>query len=283
MNPYLMPRSIATYAAIVARWRGSGMAPEEYARSLGLAYARATVCLHLSVLRQHYRDLMARGEATANPWHDIKPPRPESARPDAILIRSLSPQECLVLRDYILGPSPGPRDACAMGLMLFGALRVSEAESLTWDRISPDSMTVTGKGNKTRAVRILPALANLLARIKGGEGNSRARVIGISKRSIQESTDKHLTILGLKRPGVSCHSLRHSWATMALIGGASVEAVRSSLGHSSIATTQVYISAASHYMENPSLAFERVMVRQNELTNDIGRTSPEARLPAKGR
>ena len=278
MNPYLMPRSLATYAAVIARWRSSDLSPEDYARSLGLAYARSTVCLHLSVLRQHYRDIMARGEATSNPWHDIKPPRPESARPDAILIRSLSPQECLVLQDYILGPSPSPRDAAAMGLMLFGALRVSEAASLTWDRVSPDSMRITGKGNKTGLVPMPPILWDLLARL-GGDRNSRAPVMGISKRSIQEATDKHLAILGLKRPGISCHSLRHSSATCMLIGGASIEAVRVFLRHSNISTTQNYISAASRFMENPALAFQRVMVNVKEKQDGVKRICEEVREP----
>ena len=271
MNPYLMPRSLATYAAVIARWRASGMTPEDYARHLGTVYKRSTVCLHLSVLRQAGRDAIAKGEATSNPWHDIKPPRPESLRPDAILIRSLSPTECLQLQDYILGPGPSIRDACAMGLMLFGALRVSECASLTWDRISPDSMTVTGKGGKTGLVPMPPILWDLLSRVKTPETISSAPVIGISKRAIQEATDKHLKILGLKRDGISCHSLRHSSATCMLIGGASIEAVRVFLRHSNIGTTQSYVSAASRFMENPALAFQRVMTTVKEKQDDIKR------------
>lgn len=234
------------------------MAPNDYARALGERYRRSTVALHLSVLRQHSRDLMEAGKADANPWASIKPPRREHSPADAVLVKSLSPTEAKALYAHILSDSPGPRDSAMLGLMLLAALRVSEVASLTWDRVGPESLTVTGKGFKTRVVPILPQLQNLLTRIKG-ENNSRAPVIGLSLRGIQEATNRHLETLGIKRVGVSCHSLRHSWATMALIAGASVEAVRSFLGHSSIAVTQVYIKSASRYLANPAIAFEKLI------------------------
>lgn len=257
MNPYLMPRSVRSYAAILAQWQASGMGPEAYATALGQRCKRSTVALHLSVLRQHSRDAMERGEATSNPWASIKPPRREYSPADAVLVRSLSPTEAKVLYDYLLGPAPGPRDSAMLGLMLLAALRVSEVASLTWDRVGPEGLTVTGKGGKTRIVPILPQLANLLARIKGGEG----KVIGLTVRGIQAATNRHLEILGLKKAGISCHGLRHSAATCMVIAGASIEAVRAFLGHSSIAVTQVYIDSASRYMANPALAFEKLMTK----------------------
>lgn len=257
MNPYLMPRSVKCYGAILAQWESSGMAPPDYARALGERYKRSTVALHLSVLRQTYRDRMERGEASSNPWAGIKPPRREYSPADAVLVRSLSPTEAKVLYDYLLSPSPGPRDGAMLGLMLLAALRVSEVASLSWANVGPEGLTVTGKGGRTRVVPILPQLQNLLIRIKGGEGNSR--VIGLTVRGIQEATNRHLEILGLKRVGVSCHSLRHTFATVARIAGASIESIGAILGHASPVTTHVYTLAASRYMSNPAIAFERLM------------------------
>lgn len=261
LNPYLMPRSVKLYRAILAQWESSGMAPPDYARALGERYKRSTVSLHLSVLRQHYRDLMEAGKATSNPWATIKPPRKEHSPADGILVGSLSPTEAKVLYDHILSPSPGPRDSAMLGLMLLAALRVSETASLTWDRVGPESLTVTGKGGRTRVVPMLPQLSNLLSRLKRGGDN---RVIGLTMRGVQEATNRHLEILGLKRAGVSCHSLRHSWATMAVIAGAPLESVRAFLGHSSVQTTQVYVESASRYLSNPALAFERLMTVAHE-------------------
>ena len=72
--------------------------------------------------------------------------------------------------------------------------------------------------------------------------------------------DAHLEALGLKEAGVSRHSLRHSFATWSLAGGAKLESIQDdTLGHSSVETTQVYAKIVDKMTENPTLYLEKML------------------------
>ena len=71
--------------------------------------------------------------------------------------------------------------------------------------------------------------------------------------------DAHLEALGLKEAGVSCHSLRHSFATWSLAGGAGLVSIQDALGHSSVETTQVYAKIVDRMRENPALYLEKLL------------------------
>jgi len=62
----------------------------------------------------------------------------------------------------------------------------------------------------------------------------------------------YLEVVGAKKPGVSCHALRHSYATLSLAAGASLLAISGSLGHSSVTTTQVYAKIVDKARNNPA-------------------------------
>lgn len=64
---------------------------------------------------------------------------------------------------------------------------------------------------------------------------------------------------GLKRAGVSCHSLRHSAATWARYGGAEPEAIGAALGHASPSTTAIYTRLVSRMQANPAAALEGLL------------------------
>ena len=64
--------------------------------------------------------------------------------------------------------------------------------------------------------------------------------------------DKYLSSCGLKREGVSCHSLRHSAATGARAGGAKLDSIAGMLGHSSTTTTGIYARVVDRMTENPA-------------------------------
>jgi len=71
--------------------------------------------------------------------------------------------------------------------------------------------------------------------------------------------DGHLEALGLKDDAVSCHSLRHSFATWSLAGGAKLESIQDTLGHSSPETTRVYARIVDKMRENPTLYLEKLL------------------------
>jgi site-specific recombinase XerD len=64
--------------------------------------------------------------------------------------------------------------------------------------------------------------------------------------------DKHLNMSALKKSGVSCHALRHTFGTLAVAGGAKIEHLRDAMGHSNIETTAIYVRAVERSKNNPS-------------------------------
>jgi integrase/recombinase XerC len=142
------------------------------------------------------------------------------------------------------------RDAAVLALLYGCGLRISEALGLTPAQLTGagDALTVTGKGNKTRMVPLLPQVARLIADYvalcpydlppdgplflgqKGGP---------LSPRIIQLAMERLRGALGLAETATP-HALRHSFATHLLARGGDLRAIQELLGHASLSTTQVY-------------------------------------------
>ncbi len=143
------------------------------------------------------------------------------------------------------------RDAAVLSLLYGCGLRISEALSLTRGQAptgGSDSLTVTGKGNKTRMVPVLPVVVEaigdylrlcpwrlppdgpLFLGAKGGP---------LSPRIIQLAVESLRGALGLPSSATP-HSLRHSFATHLLGRGGDLRAIQELLGHASLSTTQIY-------------------------------------------
>ncbi|MDQ3814658.1 MAG: tyrosine-type recombinase/integrase, partial [Armatimonadota bacterium] len=71
-------------------------------------------------------------------------------------------------------------------------------------------------------------------------------------RSLNAVVDRYLDATALKRMGVSCHALRHTFGTLSVAGGAKVEHVKDALGHSKLETTGIYVKAVERAKNNPS-------------------------------
>jgi integrase/recombinase XerC len=144
------------------------------------------------------------------------------------------------------------RDAAVIGLLYGAGLRISEALSLTRG-MAPlpgqgDTITVTGKGNKTRMVPVLPQVAELIADYVElcpyalpPDGPLFVGVRGgpLSPRIIQLTMAQLRGALGLP-DSATPHSLRHSFATHLLARGGDLRAIQELLGHASLSTTQIY-------------------------------------------
>jgi integrase/recombinase XerC len=144
------------------------------------------------------------------------------------------------------------RDAAVIGLLYGCGLRISEALSLTRQQAplpcANDTITVTGKGNKTRMVPLLPQVAKLVADYialcpYALSGDSPlfvgARGGPLSPRIIQLAVARLRGALGLPETATP-HAFRHSFATHLLARGADLRSIQELLGHASLSTTQIY-------------------------------------------
>ena len=146
------------------------------------------------------------------------------------------------------------RDAAVLGLLYGSGLRISEALSLKpKDLVEGDAITVTGKGNKTRMVPVLPQVAKLITDYVAlcpldlpddGALFVGARGGPLSPRIVQMAMARLRGALGLPDTATP-HALRHSFATHLLARGGDLRAIQELLGHASLSTTQIYTAVDS--------------------------------------
>jgi site-specific recombinase XerD len=151
----------------------------------------------------------------------------------------------------------GMRDRAILELLFSSGLRVSELVSLNKDSINLNrrEFMVRGKGQKDRPIFISQSAADWISKyLDGRKDSSRAlfiRYSGSKKvdlsgnylrltvRSVQRLVSRYARLAGITKH-VSVHTLRHSFATDLLMNGSDIRAVQAMLGHSNIATTQIY-------------------------------------------
>ena len=141
------------------------------------------------------------------------------------------------------------RDAAVLALLYGAGLRISEALGLSAKDFAAggDALTVTGKGNKTRMVPLLPQVAKLIANYLAlcpnlppeGPLFIGARGGPLSPRVVQLAMARLRGALGLPDTATP-HALRHSFATHLLARGGDLRAIQELLGHASLSTTQIY-------------------------------------------
>lgn len=149
------------------------------------------------------------------------------------------------------------RDAAVLGLLYGCGLRISEALSLTPDATrGTDAITVTGKGNKTRMVPLLPQVAQLVADYVAlcpfDLAHDKPLFVGarggpLSPRIVQLAMERLRGALGLPDTATP-HALRHSFATHLLAGGGDLRAIQELLGHASLSTTQIYTAVDAEHL-----------------------------------
>jgi len=235
-------------------------------------YARASISVKLSTVRRLYQAAVWRGLRPDNPAEGLKPPREATEQAERIKFLPLEG-----FKRLLAAPDKtrkGRRDRAILALMGFHGLRVAEVATLTIEDYragAPSWVTVTGKGAKTRQVYLTTRTAGILEKwlaVRRAAPGARAifttldnRTGGqpITTRSLRRVVDGYLEETGLKEVGISCHSLRHSFATWSLAGGAKLLSISQALGHSSIETTQVYAKLVDRIQENPTKYLEELM------------------------
>jgi site-specific recombinase XerD len=152
------------------------------------------------------------------------------------------------------------RDEALIELIYSSGLRVSEISKLTIGDINfnKSEIKIIGKGNKERIVILGKFASNILNKYLSDSGrilvaNSSPVFLnkfgkGITSRSIQRIIKKYIQISGLDS-NFSTHSIRHSFATHMLDGGADLKVIQQLLGHSSPETTKIYTHVSSASMK----------------------------------
>jgi integrase/recombinase XerC len=146
------------------------------------------------------------------------------------------------------------RDAAVLALLYGSGLRISEALSLKRKEFTEsDTITVIGKGNKTRMVPVLPQVVKSIAGYLElcpldlpGDGPLFVGARGgpLSPRVVQLAMARLRGALGLPDTATP-HALRHSFATHLLARGGDLRAIQELLGHASLSTTQIYTAVDS--------------------------------------
>jgi site-specific recombinase XerD len=215
--------------------------------------AKSTVARKLAAIRTFYRHLVERGEAPGNPAELVSSPKR-----DAYLPQVLKAGEVADLLERIPGSTPlDMRDRAMFELAYAAGLRAEEIVSLDIDSADGDSeeVRVEGKGGKTRVVpageHAWRSLERYLARGRPAlySGESPALFLSKSGRRLSTSDVRRRLKVQARRIGISPHTLRHSFATHLLEGGADLRTIQELLGHSSISTTQTYTRVESRRLK----------------------------------
>ncbi len=211
--------------------------------------ARTTLSRKIAAFRSYFRFLKRQGRLSDQRLLYLRGPRVEQHLP-----RVLSVDEAFALVEAPQGNEfKALRDRALLELLYSAGLRVSELASLTPEAISFEVMVlrVRGKGGKERLVPFgskakeallayLPARKALLEKRKRDTKELFVNLRGgpLTTRSIHRLIKNYALKLGI--PGVSPHTLRHSFATHLLESGADLRAIQEMLGHARLSTTQRY-------------------------------------------
>ena len=193
--------------------------------------------------------MVERGELQANPAELVSSPKKDSYLP-----KVLKPEEVSELLERIPGSTPlDLRDRALLELAYAAGLRAEELVNLNVESLDPDAeeVRVEGKGGRTRVVPVgehaWRAIDRYLARGRTvlNTGSSPALFISKTGKRLSTSDIRRRLRIQTRRAGVSPHTLRHSFATHLLEGGADLRTIQELLGHSSISTTQTYTRVES--------------------------------------
>lgn len=253
-------------AELVRKWR---LWLNRYQNDAGDSLSPLTQSYHLIALRSFLGYCSKRDIITLTPE---KVELPKTRRKQ---VSFLSQEETERIMDVVEDQTPQDlRDKAIIELLFSSGLRVSELCNLDRDHINlkRGEFMVRGKGQKDRPVFISPEASECLAayletrsddarplfiRYSGFKtGDKDGNSFRLTPRSVQRIVAHYAKLAGITKK-VSPHTLRHSFATDLLMNGADIRSVQSMLGHSNIATTQVYTHVTDQHLRDIHRKYHR--------------------------
>ncbi len=199
----------------------------------------------LSSLTGFYNYLLVEEQIESSPMQTIEAPKISRKLPDVLSLQEVN----ALIRAAESHPTNGVRNAALLEMMYSSGLRVSELTGLRFSDIflADGFVRITGKGDKQRVV---PISGEAVRRINDYRNNHRPTSAG--EYVFLNAKGKPLTrvmifyiikqaaLMANLSVNISPHTLRHSFATHLLAGGANISQVQDMLGHESITTTEIY-------------------------------------------
>jgi integrase/recombinase XerD len=228
----------------------------------------ASAARTLVAVRGFHRFALREGMAASDPGREVRPPAAAKRLPKALTVDEVT--SILNATGGAAAEPLGLRDRALLEFLYGTGARISEAVGLDVDDLDLETgvALLRGKGGKQRLVPVgrhaRVALESYLVRVRPGLLVGAQPGVFLNARGGRLSRQSAWTILrtAAERAGVSGevspHTLRHSFATHLLDGGADVRVVQELLGHASVTTTQVYTKVTvEHLREVYALAHPR--------------------------
>jgi integrase/recombinase XerC len=211
-------------------------------------YSKRSVSRKAAAVSGFFAEGGRRGELEINPFESVSRPKLDRPLPHAISSRQL-----VGAIDSLDASEPiGIRDAAIIETLYAAGLRISELASLRVDGVEGETLAITGKGNKARVVPIgVPAqkaIGKYLVESRpllATDGAGDALWVGVRGGALDV---RGLRRVVSKRLATFPHALRHSFATHLLEGGADLRVVQDLLGHTDLATTQIYTAVTREHL-----------------------------------
>lgn len=253
---------------------------------LGTGLSRSTITLKLCTVRRLYTALQVHGHRSDHPAKGISAPRGEQDALERIKHKYLPEEQARGVlkaarsRQIHRGEPGGKlqtqhqhvalRDQAMITVMLLQGARVCEIVNARVNdlNLKHGTLRLRGKGGKLRTIYLIEATLDALKAWQKVRPKSCERLFvrlsngleqdAISDRAVRKVVDSYLEDIGAKRPGISCHALRHTFGTLAHQHGASLEAIRDALGHSSVQTTEIYAKIADARKHNAAQGLQQL-------------------------
>ena len=221
-------------------------------------YAATTVARKVAAAKSFFSFMLAEGNMKDNPTQNVGSPKVGKSLPKPI---SYSQAMLLLEQPAKLSTPEAKRDKAMLELLYASGMRVSELMSLNLDSVDTEggSARCFGKGHKERVIPIAPRAASTLKEYVEEARphlvhNDAERALFLNRRGERLTRQGFWQILKghAKSAGLDAditpHTLRHSFATHMLSGGADLRSVQELLGHANISTTQVYTHLTTEHI-----------------------------------
>ncbi len=223
-------------------------------------YAVTTVARKVAAAKSFFGFMVSEGKLREDPTENVSSPKVGKPLPDAL---SISQVRHLIEQPAKINTPDAKRDRSMLELLYASGMRVSELTALNLGDIDISNCFVRcfGKGSKERMVPIYPQAAKIVDEyirevrpLWAHRDTEKALFLNqrgerLTRQGLWQILKNYAREAGLDKQ-VTPHTLRHSFATHMLSGGADLRSVQELLGHANISTTQIYTHLTSEHVRN---------------------------------